>query len=90
MRPVFSEKGWKQFAEWYSDRKIMKKICSLIDDIIENGPTHGIGKPEELKHYDLTTYSRRIDEKNRLVYRYDEEAGLLSIITCRGHYDDEP
>ncbi|MBQ1915994.1 MAG: Txe/YoeB family addiction module toxin [Lachnospiraceae bacterium] len=56
------------------------------DLIIErNGNMHGIGKPEPLQ-YDLQgLYSRRIDDKNRLVYVADGEG--LFIVSCRYHYE---
>ncbi|MDR1109386.1 MAG: type II toxin-antitoxin system YoeB family toxin [Deltaproteobacteria bacterium] len=47
-----------------------------------------MGKPELLRHYDVPTYSRRIDQTNRLVYEYDQDAGLVTILTCKGHYDE--
>ena len=45
----------------------------------------GIGKPEALKYLD-GLYLRRIDEKNRLVYKIDE-LGNIEIISCKGHYE---
>ncbi|MCI8275192.1 MAG: type II toxin-antitoxin system YoeB family toxin, partial [Lachnospiraceae bacterium] len=57
----------------------------LLEDIKRNGAMQGIGKPEPLKH--RPGYSRRIDEKNRLVYDIDELQNI-KIISCRGHYDD--
>lgn len=67
------------------DRKTLKKINSLIDDIRRNGAMQGIGKPEPLKH--CPGYSRRIDEANRLVYDIDELQNIR-IISCKGHYED--
>ena len=45
----------------------------------------GIGKPEPLKY--RPGYSRRIDEKNRLVYEIDELKNI-KIISCKGHYEE--
>lgn len=67
------------------DKKTANKIYSLIEDIRRNGAMQGIGKPESLKH--RPGYSRRIDEKNRLVYDIDELQNI-KIISCKGHYDD--
>ena len=47
----------------------------------------GIGEPEALKGNLQGFFSRRIDEKNRLVYRI--ENGQLQIAQCRGHYYDK-
>lgn len=66
-------------------KKKANKIYSIIEDIRRNGAMQGIGKPEPLKH--RPGYSRRIDEKNRLVYDIDELQNI-KIISCTGHYDD--
>ena len=63
----------------------MKKINELLEDIRRNGAMKGIGKPERLRY--RPGYSRRIDEKNRLVYDIGELQNI-KIISCRGHYDD--
>ncbi|MDR1111916.1 MAG: Txe/YoeB family addiction module toxin [Deltaproteobacteria bacterium] len=89
MIPAFSDDGWEHFTGWVQNQRILKKINYLVDDILRNGPLHGKGKPEQLKYYDVPTYSRRIDEENRLVYEYDENAGLLMILSCKGHYKDK-
>ena len=51
---------------------------------MKNGVLNGIGKPEALKH--RKGYSRRIDEKNRLIYEIIN--GQLYILNCKGHYED--
>lgn len=86
MRVAFTKKGWEHFNDWFMDKRTLKKINSLIEDILRNGPLHGTGKPEQLKHYETPTYSRRIDEANRLVYWYDDDIETITIISCIGHY----
>lgn len=68
----------------FQDKKTMKKINNLLEDIKRNGAMRGIGKPEPLKHRE--GYSRHIDEANRLVYDIDELQNI-KIISCRGHYN---
>jgi len=82
---TFSENAWEDYLYWQSiDRKILKKINSLLKDIQRN-PFEGIGKPESLK-YDLAGYwSRRISQEHRLVYKIDNQN--IVIIACRYHYD---
>ena len=83
---TFSPDAMTEFMDWIKkDKKTANKIYSLIEDIRRNGAMQGIGKPEPLKH--RPGYSRRIDEKNRLVYDIDELQNI-KIISCRGHYDD--
>ena len=64
------------------------KIAILLDDI-QRHPTSGIGKPERLKRRLIPTYSRRINDKDRLVYAYDEVAEIVKLLSCRGHYEDK-
>ncbi|MBQ9582597.1 MAG: Txe/YoeB family addiction module toxin [Synergistaceae bacterium] len=68
-----------------NNRKFVKRINDLIQDIQRNGLLEGIGKPERLKH--SPNYSRRIDKSNRLIYRV--ENGYLYIVSCKGHYEEE-
>lgn len=83
---TFTDKGFSDCVYWQSqDRKTAKRINSLLVDIKRNGAMQGIGKPEPLKY--RPGYSRRIDEKNRLVYDIDELQNI-KILSCRGHYDD--
>jgi toxin YoeB len=87
MNTVFGSGAFLEYDEWLrSNPKTARKINSLIIDIQRNGLDKGIGKPEKLKNSE--NYSRRIDDKNRLVYRNNEQ-GDLFIVSCKGHYDDK-
>jgi len=89
MERYFSDQADKEYQEWAkSDKKALKKINDLIDDIETNGYLNGLGKPERLKHFTEPVYSRRIDKKNRLVYCQYNENDLL-IISCKDHYSDK-
>jgi toxin YoeB len=74
-----------EYIYWQTeDRKTLKKINSLLTDILRN-PFEGIGKPEPLKG-DLSGYwSRCIDQQNRLVYKVESE--YIEIHSCRSHYE---
>ena len=83
---TFTEIGWEQYIGWQSeDRKTLKKINKLLKSIERDGPMNGEGKPEKLIHYP-GSYSRRIDEANRLVY--EVSGGQIIIKACKGHYED--
>ncbi|MDR0950632.1 MAG: Txe/YoeB family addiction module toxin [Candidatus Ancillula sp.] len=83
----FSNIGWEDYIYWQAvDKKILKKINRILEDINRNGNS-GIGKPEVLKGDLSGLWSRRIDDKNRLVYRWDGE--VVFIVACRGHYGDK-
>ena len=83
----FSEQAWQDYLYWLSvDKKIAKRINSLLKDIDQNGH-EGIGKPEALKGNLSGFWSRRIDEKNRIVYRVEKD--IIEIASLKGHYGDK-
>lgn len=87
MRKTWTEQGWDDYVYWQmQDKKTLRRINDLVKDIERNGLFSGIGKPEALKGDLQGFWSRRIDEKNRLVYNQSED-GALCIIACRGHYE---
>ena len=81
---VWDDNAWQDYLWWQQqDRKILKRINTLLQDITRNG-NEGIGKPEPLK-YDFAGYwSRRITDEHRLVYKVTETE--VRIATCRYHY----
>ena len=81
---TFTPQAWEEYCYWQTqDKKILKRINQLLQDISRNGFT-GIGKPELLKESLSGYWSRRIDDVNRLVYQIKD--GQIEIIQCRGHY----
>lgn len=79
----------KEFATFTkSNPRLAFKVAVLLDDI-QRHPTSGIGKPERLKHKSIPTYSRRINDKDRLVYEYDESSEIVRLLSCKGHYKDK-
>ena len=84
---TFTEKAWEEYQYWLSEnRKVMQKIARLLKSIERDGPLHGEGQPERLR-YSEDEFSRRIDAKNRLVYRLDGEH--IVVESCLGHYEDK-
>ncbi len=84
MKIVFTQEAWEDYLYWQTqDKKILKKINTLIKDIARE-PFGGLGKPEPLK-YDFAGYwSRRITGEHRLVYEIYEDN--MIIVVCRYHY----
>ena len=82
---IFSLTSWEQYQELQEiNPKLVKKINQLIKDILSNGLSTGLGKPEQLKYKNL--WSRRINSEHRLVYTTDENNNLL-IVACKSHYE---
>ena len=87
MNLLWTDAGWEDYLYWQNeDRKILKRINELIKDVNRNG-FKGKGKPEPLEGNWSDYWSRRIDEKSRLVYKVD--AGVITIAQCRSHYGDK-
>ena len=75
---TFTKEAFSQYMYWQNqDKRTLKKINDLLEDIRRNGALQGIGKPESLKKH--PGYSRRIDKENRLVYVIDELQNIKII-----------
>lgn len=87
MNKVFADTGWEDYLYWQTeDRKTLKKINQLINDIVRNG-NKGLGKPVPLSGDLSGCWSRRINDKDRLIYKKDEKN--IYILACRYYYGDK-
>ena len=81
---TWTDFAWEQYEELQEkDKRLVKKINTLIKDIKRNG-NEGIGKPEPLQHELSGYWSRRIDDKNRLVYKVSDNQ--ITIVACANHH----
>lgn len=81
----FTPSAWNDYIYWQGqDKKTLKRINALIKESIRT-PFEGIGKPEPLLGDLSGLWSRRIDEKNRLVYEVTD--AVITVISCRYHYE---
>ncbi len=86
MKKVWFDEAWEDYLYWQTqDKRTLKRIHVLLQDIERNG-YEGLGKPEPLRGELQGFWSCRIDEVNRLVFRFRE--GMLEILSCKGHYDE--
>lgn len=79
----------KDLQFWHScgDKSVRKKIEKIFNELMEH-PKTGTGKPEMLKG-DLSGYwSRRLNKKDRLIYKIDESVVIVYVLSLRGHYGD--
>jgi toxin YoeB len=84
----FTENGWADFLYWMGqDKKTLNRIMQLIKDAARNH-TSGIGKPEPFTGSWSGHWSRRIDEKNRFIYRILND-GSIEINALRTHYAEK-
>jgi len=84
MNLTWTDESWEEYEQWQTkDKKILKKINSLLKDI-KRDSFNGIGKPEPLKHELSGCWSRRITDEHRLVYTVADDS--VVIISCKYHY----
>ena len=70
------------------NKKLVAKVETLVKELYEH-PRSGTGKPEQLKGYNIESWSRRIDSKHRLVYEiYENELNVIAI-SAYGHYGEK-
>ena len=69
------------------NKTAINKIYSLLKELEEH-PTTGTGKPEQLKGYDGKRWSRRITSKHRLCYELYDDVVVVLVLSAFGHYED--
>ncbi|MDY6050894.1 MULTISPECIES: Txe/YoeB family addiction module toxin [Rothia] len=85
MELIWSSQAWEDYLWWQrQDRKVLKRINTLLKDIQRNG-NEGIGKPEALRNNLSGYWSRRITEEHRLVYKI--VGNSVRIAAVRYHYE---
>ena len=86
MNKLFTDDGWQDYLYWETeDSKTLRRINKLLEDIDRNG-NEGIGKPEPLSGNLAGFWSRRINDKDRLIYKI--EGNNVYVLACRYHYED--
>jgi len=77
---------WATYEELrLKDKKLHKSLCRILKEILRDDPSIGTGKPEPLKHNLSGLWSRRISQKDRVIYKYDNDT--IYIFAIGGHYD---
>lgn len=70
------------------DKASIKKIEKILIQLTET-PYLGIGQPELLKHELAGFWSRKINQKDRMIYKVEESVVTVFIISAMGHYSDK-
>ena len=66
-----------------TNQRVATRLADLVE-AIHRDPFRGIGKPEPLKHGQPNTWSRRLTDEHRIVYRV--EHSRLVFLSARAHY----
>ena len=83
------KKAKKQLIDLYKsgNKADIKKVEVIIMELEEH-PETGIGNPEQLKYELSGFWSRRINSKDRLVYKINELEVIVTLLSAKGHYFD--
>ena len=83
---IFEGKTWVIYEQLREkDKKLHKVLCKILKEMLRSNPASGLGKPEPLKHNLSGLWSKRISQKDRLIYKFDD--GCVYIFAIGGHYD---
>jgi toxin YoeB len=70
------------------NKATIKKIEKILLELSEH-PTIGTGNPEQLKFELAGLWSRRLNQKDRLIYEILEDIIIVDVISAMGHYQDK-
>lgn len=70
------------------NKATMTRIQKILLELAVH-PYTGTGKPEQLKHELSGFWSRRINQKDRIIYRVFEDVVIVEVVSVMGHYGDK-
>lgn len=84
---VFEGNTWEVYEVLREkDKKLHKPLCRLLKEMLHSGdPSSGLGKHEPLKHNLSGLWSKRISQKDRLIYKFDDHS--IYIFAIGGRFD---
>lgn len=84
--PEFEGNTWAIYEELREKDKVLHKaVCKLLKEMLRADPATGFGKPEQLRHNLTGLWSKRISQKDRLIYKFDDR--YIYVFAIGGHYD---
>ena len=87
MNKAWQDDAWEDYLYWQTqDKRTLKRINLILKDIDRNA-YEGLGKPEALSGNLAGYWSRRIDDKNRIVYKIENNQVLIA--QGGSHYRDK-
>jgi toxin YoeB len=83
---VFEGDTWNAYEQLrQNDKKLHENLCKILKEMLRGDPESGIGKPEPLKHKLSGLWSRRLSQKDRIIYKFDSD--YIYIFAIGGHYE---
>jgi len=78
---VFEVHTWQTYKELgQQDKKLQLTFNKLLKEMLQGDPLTGAGKPIPLKHGLSGLWSRRISQRDRVIYKYDEKSVYIFAI----------
>lgn len=89
-RIEITKEAEKDISKHYKsgNKSNISKLSKIFKELTIN-PYEGTGNPEPLKHEYSGYWSRKINTKDRLIYRVDDCIVTIFIISAMGHYSDK-
>ena len=85
---VFEGVTWSKYEKLREkDKKLHNNLRKILKEMLRGDPSSGLGKPEPLKHNLSGFWSRRLSQKDRLIYKYDDD--YIYVFAIGGHYDQQ-
>jgi len=70
------------------NKSAIRKIEQIFIELSET-PYEGTGNPEALKYKLAGYWSRRINQKDRIIYKVYEKRVIVFVVSATGHYGDK-
>ena len=84
---VFEGDTWEKYEDLRTrDKKTHKNLCRILKELQRNDPSQGIAKPGPLKYELSEFWSRRLSQKDRVIYKFDDK--YIYIFAIGGHYEN--
>ena len=86
---ILTPEATEELITWHKigDKSTLKKIEKILLELSEH-PTMGTGKAERLRG-DLSGYwSRRVNKKERIIYKIIDSVVTVQVFSLRGHSGD--
>ena len=77
-----------QFHYRSGKHSVIRKIEQIFLEL-SNTPYEGTGNPEPLKYHLTGFWTRRINKKDRIIYKVFEDKVVVLIVSAIGHYGDK-
>ena len=82
---VFEGDTWSAYEKLHiKDKAMHKNLIKILKQLQRDDPSQGYGHPDRLKHGLSELLSRKLTQKDRLIYNFTESD--IHIFAIGGHY----